>query len=387
MAKGINWEKNDMAGPLQGIRIIEFAGIGPGPFCGMMLADHGAEVIRIDRPGGFMDPRDPLSRSRTSIALDMKNPEAVQIARDLCKSADGIIEGYRPGVMERLGLAPEVLLGDNPKLVYGRMTGWGQYGPYAQAAGHDINYISLSGVLHTIGLAGQKPVPPVNYVGDFGGGGMMLAFGMSSALLHAAKTGEGQVIDCAMTDGSALLAGMSWWFHGAGMIKDEAGVNRLDGGAPYYDTYTCGDGKFISIGSIEPQFYALLRAKTGLDADPAFDVQDDQENWPAKKAKVAALFATRTRDEWCELMEMTDVCFAPVLSLSEAPHHPHNVERETFVTVAGVPHPAPAPRYSATVADAPRPAPAVGGDGDAVLAGLGYDADRIAALRSGGAVR
>ena len=376
-----------MAGPLQGIRIIEFAGIGPGPFCGMMLADHGAEVIRIDRPGGFMDPRDPLSRNRTSISLDMKNPEAVQIARDLCKSADGIIEGYRPGVMERLGLGPDVLLGDNPKLVYGRMTGWGQFGPYAQAAGHDINYISLSGVLHTVGVRGGKPVPPVNYVGDFGGGGMMLAFGMSSALLHAAKTGQGQVIDCAMTDGSALLAGMSWWFHGAGMLKDEAGVNRLDGGAPYYDTYTCSDGKFISIGSIEPQFYALLRAKTGLDADPDFDVQDDQENWPAKKEKVAALFATKTRDQWCELMEMTDVCFAPVLSLSEAPHHPHNVERETFVTIAGVPHPAPAPRYSATVNDTPRPAPAVGGDGDAVLAGLGYDADKIAALRSGGAVR
>ena len=231
-------------------------------------------------------------------------------------------------------------------------------------------------MLHTVGVRGGKPVPPVNYVGDFGGGGMMLAFGMSSALLHAAKTGEGQVIDCAMTDGSALLAGMSWWFHAAGALKDEAGVNRLDGGAPYYDTYTCSDGKFISIGSIEPQFYALLRAKTGLDADPAFDVQDDQENWPAKKEKVAALFATKTRDEWCELMEMTDVCFAPVLSLSEAPHHPHNVERETFVTVAGVPHPAPAPRYSATVNDTPRPAPAVGGDGDAVLAALGYDADK-----------
>jgi alpha-methylacyl-CoA racemase len=376
-----------MAGPLKGIRIIEFAGIGPGPFCGMMLADHGAEMIRIDRPGGMMDPRDPLSRNRTSIALDMKNPDAVQTARDLCKSADGIIEGYRPGVMERLGLGPDVLLADNPKLVYGRMTGWGQFGPYAQAAGHDINYISLSGVLHTVGVRGGKPVPPVNYVGDFGGGGMMLAFGMSSALLHAAKTGEGQVIDCAMTDGSALLAGMSWWFHGAGVLKDEAGVNRLDGGAPYYDTYTCSDGKFISIGSIEPQFYALLRAKTGLDADPDFDVQDDQENWPAKKEKVAALFATKTRDEWCELMEMTDVCFAPVLSLSEAPHHPHNVARETFVTVAGVPHPAPAPRYSATVADTPRPAPVVGADGDTILAGLGYDADKIAALRSGGAVR
>lgn len=376
-----------MTGPLKGIRIIEFAGIGPGPFCGMMLADHGAEVIRIDRPGGFMDPRDPLSRNRTSIILDMKNPDAVQIARDLCKSADGMIEGYRPGVMERLGLGPDVLIGDNPRLVYGRMTGWGQFGPYAQAAGHDINYISLSGVLHGIGTQGGKPVPPVNYVGDFGGGGMMLAFGMASALLHAAKTGEGQVIDCAMTDGSALLAGMSWWLHAAGRLKDEAGVNMLDGGAPFYDTYACADGKFISIGSIEPQFYALLREKTGLDADPAFDAQLDEAHWPALKEKVAALFATKTRDEWCALMEMTDVCFAPVLSLGEAPRHPHNVARETFLTVGGAIQPAPAPRYSATMNSTPRQAPQVGADGDAVLATLGYDAGKIAALKAGGAMR
>ncbi|MBA3939614.1 MAG: carnitine dehydratase [Sphingopyxis sp.] len=375
-----------MAGPLTGIRIIEFAGIGPGPFCGMMLADHGAEVIRIDRPGGIMDPRDPLCRNRKSVVLDMKKDGAIDAARDLCRGADGIIEGYRPGVMERLGLGPEVLLADNPKLVYGRMTGWGQFGPYAQAAGHDINYISLSGVLHGIGRAGEKPVPPVNYVGDFGGGGMMLAFGMASALLHAAKTGEGQVIDCAMTDGSALLAGMSWWFHGAGMIRDEAGVNRLDGGAHFYDTYTCSDGKFISIGSIEPQFYALLREKTGLDADPAFDAQLDEAQWPALKEKVAALFSGKTRDEWCALMEATDVCFAPVLSLGEAPLHPHNVARDTFVSVAGVPHPAPAPRYSATVNPVPQPAPAVGADGDTLFASLGYDAARLAALKASGAI-
>jgi len=353
----------------------------------MMLADHGAEVIRIDRPGGFMDPRDPLSRNRTSIVLDMKKPEAVQTARDLCKSADGIIEGYRPGVMERLGLGPDVLLADNPKLVYGRMTGWGQFGPYAQAAGHDINYISLSGVLHGIGRAGEKPVPPANYVGDFGGGGMMLAFGMSSALVHAARTGEGQIIDCAMTDGSALLAGMSWWFHSAGRLQDQAGVNMLDGGAHFYDSYACADGKFISIGSIEPQFYALLREKTGLADDPDFDAQMDPAQWGPLKDKLTALFATKTRDEWCTIMEMTDVCFAPILSLSEAPQHPHNVERETFLTVGGAVQPAPAPRYSATVNDTPRPAPAVGGDSDAVLAGLGYDADKIAVLRDGGAVR
>ena len=279
------------------------------------------------------------------------------------------------------------LLADNPRLVYGRMTGWGQYGPYSQAAGHDINYIALSGVLHTVGRAGEKPVPPVNYVGDFGGGGMMLAFGMASALLHAAKTGEGQVIDCAMTDGSALLAGMSWGFYAMGRLRDEPGVNMLDTGAHFYDTYACADGKFISIGSIEPQFYALLREKTGLDADPAFDAQMDPSQWEPLKDKLTALFATKTRDEWCALMEMTDVCFAPVLSLAEAPQHPHNVERETFLSVGGATQPAPAPRYSATKADTPRPAPAVGADGDAVLAALGYDAERIAALRSGGAVR
>jgi len=317
----------------------------------------------------------------------MKNPDAVQTARDLCKSADGIIEGYRPGVMERLGLGPEVLLADNPRLVYGRMTGWGQYGPYAQAAGHDINYIALSGVLHTVGRAGEKPVPPVNYVGDFGGGGMMLAFGMACALVHAARTGEGQVIDCAMTDGSALLAGMTWGFLAAGRLRDEPGVNMLDTGAHFYDTYACADGKFISIGSIEPQFYALLREKTGLDKDPAFDPQMDPAHWVPLKEKLTTLFATKTRDEWCELMEMTDVCFAPVLSLGEAPKHPHNVERGTFIEVGGAIQPAPAPRYSATVNDTPRAAPVVGADSDAVLAGLGYDAAKIAALRDGGAVR
>jgi alpha-methylacyl-CoA racemase len=376
-----------MAGPLAGIRIIEFAGIGPGPYCGMMLADHGAEVIRIDRPGGRLLPNDPLSRSRRSIALDMKKPEAVAIARELCRTADGIIEGYRPGVMERLGLGPEVLLADNPKLVYGRMTGWGQYGMYADAAGHDINYIALSGVLHTVGRAGEKPVPPVNYIGDFGGGGMMLAFGMVSAILAAKTGGKGQVIDCAMTDGSALLSAMTWGFHAMGFWKDQAGVNSLDGGAPYYDTYTCADGKFISIGSIEPQFYALLRAKTGLDADPDFDVQDDQARWPLLKEKLTALFATKTRDEWCALMEPSDVCFAPVLSLSEAPHHPHNVERKTFIDVGGTIMPAPAPRYSETTADHPRPAPMVGADGEAILASLGHDAASIAALREAGALR
>jgi alpha-methylacyl-CoA racemase len=288
--------------------------------------------------------------------------------------------------MERLGLGPDVLIGDNPALVYGRMTGWGQFGPYAHAAGHDINYISLSGVLHTVGVAGEKPVPPVNYIGDFGGGGMMLAFGMVAALLSAKTGGKGQVIDCAMTDGSAVLSSMTWGFKAMGVWEDQAGVNRLDGGAHYYDTYVCADGKFVSIGSIEPQFYALLREKTGLDKDPDFDAQNDQSQWPALKAKMTALFATKTRDEWCAIMEMTDICFAPILSLEEAPNHPHNVARETFVDVGGVIMPAPAPRYSDTVADKPRPAPAIGSDGDALLASIGFDAQRIAALRASGAV-
>ncbi|MFM6853900.1 MAG: CaiB/BaiF CoA transferase family protein, partial [Sphingopyxis sp.] len=360
---------------------------GPGPFCGMMLADHGAEVIRIDRPGGMLLAKDPLARSRKSICLDMKNPQSVAVARELCKNADGIIEGYRPGVMERLGLGPDVLLADNPSLVYGRMTGWGQYGPYAQSAGHDINYIALSGVLHGCGTAGQKPVSPVNYIGDFGGGGMMLAFGMVAAILAVKTGGPGQVIDCAMTDGSAVLSAMTWGWHAMGVWQDEPGVNRLDGGAHYYDTYTCADGKFISIGSIEPQFYALLRQKTGLDADPSFDAQDDQAQWPVLKAKLVELFATKTRDEWCGIMEMTDICFAPVLSLSEAPHHPHNVERGTFIDVGGTVMPAPAPRYSATTTDHPRPAPGIGADGDAVLASIGLDMAAIAGLRASGAVR
>jgi alpha-methylacyl-CoA racemase len=282
-----------MAGPLHGARIIEFAGLGPGPFCGMMLADHGAEVIRIERPGARLHPGDCLARSRASVVLDMKKPDAVQVARDLCRTADGLIEGYRPGVMERLGLGPELLLQDNPKLVYGRMTGWGQHGPLAQAAGHDINYIAIAGVLHTIGERGAKPTPPVNYIGDFGGGGMMLAFGMVSALLHVSRGGAGQVIDCAMTDGAALIAAMTWSQYNAGVWNDQRGVNRLDGGAPFYDAYECADGEYVALGSIEPQFYQLLREKAGL-ADPAFDDQMNKANWPALKEKVAAA-ATRAK--------------------------------------------------------------------------------------------
>jgi len=373
-----------MAGPLHGIRIIEFAGIGPGPFCGMMLADHGAEVIRIDRPGAMPMRGDALARSRRSIVLDMKQPSALAVARALCASADGIIEGYRPGVMERLGLGPDVLLADNPKLVYGRMTGWGQFGPYAQSAGHDINYIALAGVLHTVGTAGEKPVPPVNYIGDFGGGAMMLAFGMVSALLGVKMGQPGQVIDCAMTDGAALLAAMSYTMLAQGINQDEAGVNLLDGGAHFYDTYETADGKYIALGAIEPQFYALFRKLAGLADDPDFDTQMSRAHWPALKAKVVALFKTKTRDEWCALMEMTDVCFAPVLSMNEAKAHPHNVARETFVEVDGWQQPAPAPRYSHTVTDLPHAAPKLGSDADVLLAELGYDASRIEALRRDG---
>ncbi|KPF66613.1 carnitine dehydratase [alpha proteobacterium AAP81b] len=342
-----------MAGPLQGIRIIELAGIGPGPFAAMMLADHGAEVIRVDRPGARIDARDPLLRSRRLIQLDLKSAEGKAAVRALCKGADGLIEGFRPGVTERLGLGPEVLLADNPKLVYGRMTGWGQFGPYAQAAGHDINYIALAGALHTYGRAGEKPTPPINMVGDFGGGGMMLAFGMVSALLHAQKTGAGQVIDAAMTDGAAVLMSMIWGFRANGIWKDERGVNMLDTGAHFYDSYETADGKWISLGSIEPQFYAELRRLAGLADDPDFDAQMDQRAWGPLKAKLTALFLTKSRDEWCALMEMTDVCFAPILSMAEAPSHPHNAARATFVEAGGVMQPAPAPRYSVTVCDPP----------------------------------
>jgi alpha-methylacyl-CoA racemase len=343
-----------MAGPLAGLRIIELAGIGPGPFAAMMLADHGAEVIRIDRPGARIDKRDPLLRSRRLIGVDLKSPEGKAQVRELVKSADGLIEGFRPGVTERLGLGPDVLLADNPRLVYGRMTGWGQTGPYAHAAGHDINYIALAGALHTYGRAGEKPTPPINMVGDFGGGGMMLAFGMVSALLHAQKTGQGQIIDTAMTDGAAVLMSMIWGFRANGIWSDDRGTNMLDTGAHFYDTYETSDGKWLSIGSIEPQFYAELRARAGLVEDKDFDAQMDRSQWPALKAKLTALFLTKTRDEWCACMEMTDVCFAPVLDMAEAPTHPHNAARGTFIKVDGVMQPAPAPRYSLTQTDTPR---------------------------------
>lgn len=377
-----------MAGPLTGLRVIEFAGLGPGPFCGMMLADHGAEVIRIDRPGARSDPRDALARSRRSLVLDMKQADAISVARKLCAGADAIIEGYRPGVMERMGLGPEVLLADNPDLVYGRMTGWGQHGPYADAAGHDINYIALSGVLHGIGRADDKPVVPLNYVGDFGGGGMMLAFGIVAALLAVkAGTARGQVIDCAMTDGSATLAAMTWSFHAMGIYADARGVNILDGAAPFYDSYLCADGKALAIGAIEPQFYALLREKTGLDADADFDAQHDKSRWPQQKDKLAAVIAQKTRDEWAAIFEGSDACVAPILSLSEAPHHPHNIARGTFVEVGGAVQPAPAPRFSVSDNAPPRAAQAVGADSVALLEEAGYDAETIDRYRDAGVIK
>lgn len=342
-------------GVLAGVTVIELAGIGPGPFCGMMLADHGARVIRIERPGtagrfGDGGNRDILNRNRERIELDLKDPAAITQLKDLVKSADALIEGYRPGVIERMGIGPEVLLAINPKLVIGRMTGWGQEGPMAPLAGHDINYIALSGALHTYGRKGEKPIFPVNAVGDFGGGGMMLAFGVVAGILHARSGGAGQVVDCAMVDGAAILSAMTYTFLGNGQWRDERGVNLLDSGTHFYDTYETSDGKYISLGSIEPQFYAILLEKTGLAGDPDFAQQMNPMKWDELKARMTALILTRTRDEWCAIMDGTDICFAPVLSLKEAPQHPHNVARSTFVEDGGMVQPAPAPRFSATPA-------------------------------------
>lgn len=343
-----------MSGALEGITVIELAGIGPGPFAAMMLADHGARVIRVERPGGSMGGafgrHDVMNRNREFLEIDLKSSDGQASLRALLRDADAMIEGFRPGVLERLGLAPDLLLADNPRLVIGRMTGWGQEGPYAPWAGHDINYIALSGALHTYGRKGQKPTPPTNAVGDYGGGGMMLAFGLLAGILSARQTGRGQVVDCAMVDGAALLTTVIYTLHAVGMWVDERGVNILDSGAPYYDTYETADGKYVSIGPIEPPFYELLLETLGLSDDPLFRDRDNRANWPAMRQRLEAIFRTRTRDEWCALMEGKDICFAPVLSLSEAPHHPHNVARGTFIEIDGVLQPAPAPRFSRTPA-------------------------------------
>lgn len=379
-------------GPLTGIKVVEFAALGPAPMGAMLLADLGAEVLRIERKstaGGrptadLFDPKiDILNRSRRVVALDMKKPEAIETALRLVEQADVLIEGFRPGVMERLGVGPDICLARNPRLVYGRMTGWGQTGTLAHAAGHDINYLSLSGALHAIGEKGGKPVAPLNLVADCGGGAMLLAMGVLAGIVSERNTGQGQVVDAAMTDGAAILMSMMYTLKAMGQWTQERGSNLLDGGAHFYDTYLCSDGKWLSVGAIEPQFYALLLEKTGID-DPVFKAQWDREQWPALKKKLAAVLATRTRAEWCAIFDGTDACVAPVLDMDEAPGHPHNLSRKTFIDVAGVTQPAPAPRFSRTPAGKPTPPQP---DGDAkVLADWGFSADELARLRQQGAL-
>ena len=371
-------------GPLRGFRVIELAGIGPGPFCGMMLSDMGAEVIRVDRIGGGRG-RDVLARNRRSIAIDLKRPEGVEVVLKLVETADGLFEGFRPGVTERLGLGPEECMARNARLVYGRMTGWGQDGPIAHAAGHDINYIGLAGALHAIGEPGGKPVPPLNLIGDFGGGGMLLAFGLVCGMLEASRSGKGQVVDAAMVDGAASLMAMFFSMAGRG-FKDQRGSNMLDGGAHFYNTYETKDGKYVCIGSIEPQFYAELVEKAGVDAGK-FDAQMDAGQWDSFKEELAAVFKGKTRDEWCRIMEGSDVCFAPVLSILEAPDHPHNRQRKTFVEIDGVTQPAPSPRFSRTQAEIAGAARAPGEDTRSVLANLGLAQSEVSALEEQGVVR
>ena len=358
-------------GPLTGLRVVELQGIGPGPFCGMMLADMGAEIIRVDRSaavGSGARSADVLARGRKSIAVDLKNPQGVETVLKLVETADVLLEGFRPGVTERLGLGPDVCLERNPKLVYGRMTGWGQTGTMAHAAGHDINYISLSGVLHAIGEPGSRPNPPLNLVGDFGGGGMLLAFGIVAALYERGVSGKGQVIDAAMTDGSALLMNSIFGLMGQGVWNQNRGSNLLDGGAHFYGTYETKDGRFVSIGSIEPQFYALLLEKTGLDQDPDLAKQMSRDDWPKLREKLAAVLATKTRDEWDEIMLGTDICYAPILNFDEAVAHPHNQARNTFVASADIVQAAPAPRFSRTEPELPEPPVAPGEHSEEVLA-------------------
>jgi alpha-methylacyl-CoA racemase len=369
-------------------------GLGPCPFAAMMLADMGAEVIRIDRktkPGAdnpfpmLGTKFDVMARGRRSLALDLKHPEAREVVLKLVEQADILIEGFRPGVMERLGLGPDACLARNPKLVFGRVTGWGQGGPLAQAAGHDLNYVALSGMLHAMGRADSPPSPPLNLVGDFGGGAMMLAFGVVCAALEAKHSGKGQVVDAAMTDGAALLGAMMYGLRAFGSWNDAREANMLDGGAPFYDTYACRDGKFLSVGAIEPQFYAQLLAITGA-TDPDFQKQWSQKRWPELKAKFAALFATRTRDDWCALLEGTDACVAPVLDMAEAPAHPHNAARGSFIEIDGVIQPAPAPRFSRTQAAAGQAGAAPGQHSAAVLADWGFDGESIETLKGAGVI-
>jgi alpha-methylacyl-CoA racemase len=382
-----------VAGPLQGIRVIEIAGIGPGPFAAMMLADMGADVIRVDRADKVQSPlpegpnSDVLARGRRSVGVDLKHPDGVETVLRLVEKADVLQEGFRPGVMERLGLGPDVCLERNPRLVYGRMTGWGQDGPLAHAAGHDINYIAQSGALGMIGRKGEPPLPPLNLVGDFGGGGMYLIFGIVCALLERERSGRGQVVDAAMVDGSASLTSMFWMFRNMGVWSPERGTNMLDTGAHFYEVYETSDGEYVSIGSIEPQFYRELLEKTGLAGEADLPHQMDRSQWEPMKERLRAVFKTKTRAEWCEIMEGSDVCFAPVLSQQEAIDHPANAARQVFVEVQGLHQPAPAPRFSRTKPEIQCPPPHTGQDTDGALADWGFSDEERRKLRESGAIQ
>ncbi|TFZ01599.1 CaiB/BaiF CoA transferase family protein [Ramlibacter rhizophilus] len=364
-----------MPGPLQGLKVIELAGLGPAPFCAMLLADMGAQVLRIERPGGAarLDRYEVTARGRPALELDLRSPEGLQTLLALVDRADVLIEGFRPGVMERLGAGPDTCLARRPALVYGRMTGWGQDGPLSQAAGHDINYIALSGALNAIGPKEGPPTVPLNLVGDFGGGAMLLAFGVLAAVLEARQSGRGQVVDAAMTDGTALLSAMMWGFRASGRWTSQREDNWLDGGAHFYRNYACADGRFIAVGALEPQFYALLMERCGIDDAELRELQNERARWPEFAGRLAALFKTRTRDEWCALLEGTDACVAPVLDWDEAPRHPHNRARGTFVEIDGVTQPAAAPRLSRTPGNA---GPVDPGRRDDILRAWGLEAER-----------
>ena len=374
-------------GPLTGIRVVEMAGIGPGPFTAMMLSDLGAEVIRVDRLShkGIGHRANVLNRGRKSIALDLKNPRGVETTLRLIEQADVVLEGFRPGVMERLGLGPEKCLSVNPRLIFGRMTGWGQTGPLSQAAGHDINYISIAGALGAMGYADRPPAPPLNLVGDFGGGAMYLLTGILAALVERATSAQGQIIDAAMSDGTASLLSPFFGLMAMNMWTTDRFSNRLDGGAFYYGSYECSDGRYISIGSLEPQFYALLLEKAEI-TDSEFQEQLDEAAWPMKREKLTQLFKTKTRQQWCDIMEGTDVCFAPVLDLKEAPNHPHNIDRKTFVELDGVVQPAPAPRFSRTQGEIQGPAAMAGEHTREVLSAWNFSDQEIGELQAARAI-
>jgi len=380
-----------MTGPLNGLRIVEMAGIGPGPFCAMMLADMGAEVIRVHPKSSIpllpiLNTRfDVLARGRRSLAIDLKKPGATEVVKQLIQRADALIEGFRPGVMERLGLGPELCLERNPKLVFGRMTGWGQSGKLATSAGHDINYLSITGVLNAIGRKDSPPIVPLNLVGDFGGGGMLLAFGIVCAILEARQSGHGQVVDAAMTEGAALLASGIFGFKAAGIWSNQRGDNLLDGAAHFYNTYVCADGKCVAVGAIEPQFYKQLLQKLEID-DPCFSDQMDKSAWPELRRRLADIFITKPRDEWAAIFEGTDSCCTPVLDWDEAIAHEDNINRCAFIDVAGVTQPSPAPRFSRTVPSIPIPPANANEHTEAILSDWGIDSQIIASLRESGAI-